>query len=79
MNPDQQDRLYKVQKTDDGKFLVLNGTDRTIMNCHDIQSANHYMSLLNEAFKSGYKSGLHDAGSDSLCDYSANIPKRCFF
>ena len=64
MSPDQQNTLYKVQKTDDGKFLVLNGTDRTVMTCHDVHSANHYLTLLNDAFKAGYKSGFHDGRSD---------------
>lgn len=64
MSPDQQGTRYKIKKTDEDKFLVLNGTDRTVMTCQDMHSANHYLTLLNDAFKAGYKSGFHDARSD---------------
>jgi hypothetical protein len=53
--------FYKVEKAGDDKILVVNEAGRVIMTCHDLNSASHYVTLLNEAFKVGYKLGYHDA------------------
>ncbi len=58
---DPQSLLYKVKKTDNEQFLIVNAADRVVMTCHDLNSANHYVSLLNEAFKAGYKFGYGNA------------------
>jgi len=41
----------------DGQFEIRNKAERAIMVCGDQTSASHYLSLLNEAFQAGYKSG----------------------
>ena len=51
---------YSVN-THDGKYDVCSPTGRTVMSCGDPGSASHYASLLNEAYRSGYKAGYHDA------------------
>lgn len=50
---------YSVQKRNDS-FEVCASSGRIIMVCGDEGSANHYMSLLNEAHKAGYKLGYKD-------------------
>ncbi len=61
---DENSLFYKVKKDDYNKYLVVNGSGRVIMTCHDLNSASHYVTLLNEAFKVGYKLGYHDARID---------------
>jgi hypothetical protein len=43
------------------KFQVNNRSGRTILVFRDLGSAEHYASLLNQAFLAGYKSGYREA------------------
>ena len=58
-NNDEHPAAYVVQQ-DQGRFHVRNASDRTVMVCADRASAEHYVSLLNEAFSAGYKSGYRE-------------------
>lgn len=55
--------VYQVVARDDD-FLVVDNTDRTIMQCRDIHSAQHYATLMNSAYRAGYKIGFR-AGKES--------------
>jgi len=48
-------------KAADGRFEVRAASGRVVMACADEASAAHYATLLNEAFRAGYKSGFRDA------------------
>jgi len=50
---------YSLAKKN-GQFEIRNKSERSIMVCRDQASAAHYLSLLNEAFQAGYKSGYRD-------------------
>lgn len=43
--------------TKEGKYLVLDGNDNTWLESANAQTAEHYMDLLNKAFKSGFQQG----------------------
>ncbi len=60
--PDETDdsHIAYAVKARDGRFEVCAATGRVIMVCHDDRSAAHYASLLNEAFRAGYKKGYRD-------------------
>ena len=53
---DDRDVVYSVRERD-GRFEVCAASGRVIMVCHEDRSAAHYVSLLNEAFRAGYKKG----------------------
>ncbi len=60
--PTDGDKLnigYNLSKKNE-QFEINNKEGRTIMACRDQTSASHYLSLLNEAFQMGYKSGYRD-------------------
>lgn len=50
---------YTVQEQNN-RFEVRAVSGRVIMNCTDEGSAFHYASLLNEAYRLGYKTGYKD-------------------
>ena len=50
---------YIVQERNN-RFEVCVVSGRTVMVCEDESSASHYLSLLNEAHRAGYKSGYRD-------------------
>jgi hypothetical protein len=54
------EKPYSIEAAD-GRVEVRAASGRVIMACADQASAAHYASLLNEAFRSGYKSGFRDA------------------
>lgn len=58
MNDDQE--TYRVVATEQ-QFDVVSASDRVVMSCRDSRSANHYATLLNQAFRAGYKAGFRDA------------------
>lgn len=47
---------YRVE-TNQGRFEILNSAGRPVLRYRDMESASHYASLLNEAFKVGFKLG----------------------
>lgn len=56
---DYQQTAYTVQERN-ARFEVCAISGRVIIVCENESSASHYMSLLNEAHRSGYKSGYRD-------------------
>lgn len=42
-------------------FCVLDREDRTVLECRDAMSAHHYATLLNKAFKTGFRFGYRAA------------------
>jgi len=42
------------------RFEVCSTSGRTILVCDDEDSASHYATLLNEAYRAGYKLGYRD-------------------
>ena len=57
---DQDDKIYRV-KAENGKFHVLDESDRVVMVCRDEGSANEYAVLLNGAYRKGFKAGYREA------------------
>ena len=53
---------YTVHEQND-RFEVCTASGRVIMVCGDTDSAAHYASLLNEAYRAGYKMGYRDGRS----------------
>lgn len=47
---------YRID-SDAGRFHVCDPAGRVVMTCHDEGSATHYVVLLNEAYRRGFKSG----------------------
>ena len=45
----------------DGRFEVLDRSNRVMMVCGDEGSATNYVDLLNQAYRQGYKSGYREA------------------
>lgn len=56
---DNPQLAYTVQERN-GRFEVCTVSGRVIMSCADESSALHYLSLLNEAHRAGYKLGYRD-------------------
>ncbi len=54
------EKPYTIEAAD-GRFEVRAASGRVVMACADAASAAHYATLLNEAFRAGYKSGFRDA------------------
>lgn len=48
------------------RFEICAVSGRTILVCEDEDSASHYVSLLNEAHRAGYKSGYREGRKNSL-------------
>ena len=53
------DPAYTVQ-TQNENCAVVDAMERTIVTCRDKLNAEHYATLLNQAYKSGYKQGYAD-------------------
>ena len=47
--------------THEGLYQVVDGSDRTWLETANAMTAEHYVDLLNKAFKSGFKKGLRKA------------------
>jgi hypothetical protein len=47
--------------TNEGKYQVVDGGDRTWLETPSAMTAEHYVDLLNKAFKSGFKEGVRKA------------------
>lgn len=58
-NNDEPQSAYTVHKRD-GRYEVCAASGRVIMVCHDESSATHYVVLLNEVYRAGYKLGYRD-------------------
>ncbi|MDH3895585.1 MAG: hypothetical protein OES78_13585 [Chromatiales bacterium] len=54
------EKPYSIEVAN-GRVEVRTASGRVIMACADQASAAHYATLLNEAFRAGYKSGFRDA------------------
>lgn len=61
MQPPDSDiqKTYTLMEREGG-FAVCSPTGREIMFCADNFSASHYIALLNDAYKLGYKLGYRD-------------------
>ena len=51
---------FRVEPTERG-FRVVDGDGRAVMECRDEHSAQHYLVLVNKAWKAGYKAGWREA------------------
>tara|TARA_R110002111_G_scaffold77674_1_gene123359 strand:+ start:51 stop:242 length:192 start_codon:yes stop_codon:yes gene_type:complete len=47
--------------TNEGQYQVVDGSDRTWLETSNAATAEHYVDLLNKAFKSGFKKGFRKA------------------
>ncbi len=50
---------YRVHHGGD-KYKITNEFDRVILECRDQGSAQHYATLLNQAYELGYKKGVKE-------------------
>ena len=49
---------YRVERDDDrDTFVVFTDTGRKVLTCRDENSAGHYVVLLSEAYRRGYRDG----------------------
>ena len=62
LNDTNESPPYAVEQ-DDGKFAVVSATGMNILQCSDRRSAEHYVDLLNKAYRAGYKAGYRAARS----------------
>src|ERR1041385_38085 len=58
--PDADETIYSVRNEQE-RFTVVDESNRTIVVCHDKANADQYVSLLNEAFRKGFKAGRRAA------------------
>ncbi len=58
--PDADETIYHVRNEQE-RFTVVDESNRTIVVCHDKANADQYVSLLNEAFRKGFKAGRRAA------------------
>ena len=54
------EKAYRVL-FDSEKYNVTNEFNRVILECRDEGSAQHYATLLNQAYELGYKKGYKEA------------------
>lgn len=54
--PDPDEIIYRVRDAEQ-RFAVVDDSNRVIIVCRDKGSAEQYVSLLNEAFRKGFKAG----------------------
>lgn len=57
---DVEPEPYRVNPRD-GRFEVLDRSNRVMVVCRDEGSATNYVDLLNRAYQHGYKSGYREA------------------
>ena len=57
-------RPYAVRERE-GKFEVRSGSDRVVMVCGDVGSAQQHALMLNEAWRLGFKAGRREAREDA--------------
>lgn len=55
---------YSVVEQED-RFVVVNGDGRKVMTCRDDGSAQHYASILTQAYKRGYRHGYQARTKES--------------
>jgi hypothetical protein len=56
----EEDRPYRVVPVDD-TYVVVGEKDLQILSCRDAVSAEHYVVLLSEAYRRGYRYGFREA------------------
>ncbi len=61
-----QNQPYRVTPHDSGSYRVLDATGQTVCSCHDADNAQHYATLLNQAYRRGYKAGYRAAKQAEL-------------
>ena len=55
---------YEVQKTDDGRHVIIGQDGRTRLKCGpDRTNAEHYAAIMNETWKAGFKAGYREGRS----------------
>ncbi|MGK0305429.1 MAG: hypothetical protein ACI8UG_001177 [Gammaproteobacteria bacterium] len=47
--------------TKEGRYQVLDASEQTVLETPNAVTAEHYVDLLNKAFKSGFKKGFRKA------------------
>jgi hypothetical protein len=47
--------------TKEGRYQVLDASEQTVLETTNAVTAEHYVDLLNKAFKSGFKKGFRKA------------------
>jgi len=57
------EKTYRVL-FDNDRYHVTNEFNRVILECRDEGSAQHYATLLNQAYELGYKKGFKEARLD---------------
>ena len=57
---DGKEQPHSIERQD-GRFRVLDEAGRVLLSCLDEGSATHYVVLLNEAYRRGYKAGYRAA------------------
>lgn len=56
----EEQEPYRVLPKD-STYCVVDDNDRTVLTCRDEPSAGHYVALLTQAFRRGYKVGFREA------------------
>ena len=54
---------YAIDAEDSNR--VVDGAGRTVVQCQDAMSAQHYVELLTRAYRSGYRAGYREARAES--------------
>ena len=62
MSDEEQSPFWMNQN--DTQFQVVDDSDRTWLETSNAATAEHYVDLLNKAFKSGFKKGFRKARVD---------------
>lgn len=60
-----EDKAFTVDRLEEKRFLVVGPAGRTVLQCADEHSAQHYASLMNQAYLAGYKAGFRNGKSSS--------------
>lgn len=60
MSAGDDERLYRVYEDESG-FRVMDESGQTIVTCRDKRSAEHYASILQRAYNTGYRYGFRAA------------------
>ncbi len=59
---DADSQPYRVElEGDPDRFRVVNDEDRTVCVCRGRPNAEHYATLMNEAYARGYRRGRRDS------------------
>lgn len=57
MSDPEDEEAYQKQE-EDGRYQICDQEENVILTCGDAASAEHYLELLNRAYRRGFKAGL---------------------